>query len=151
MEVPRSVQDRGPSRDSLEPWERVVASSGLVAGLLALPLPPLGSGPEIAATLAVSAVIAMAGLRWGIALLVATEALLLATFWPYVIASDSDLTLRMIGIGACLATVPGLLSIGRAAPHALPLLGLERHPTAAQTARRVLVAGSLFVIALPLF
>jgi hypothetical protein len=128
-----------------------VAASGLVAGLLALPLPPLGSGPEIAATLAVSAVIAMAGLRWGLALLVATEALLVATFWPYLIAADSDLTLRLIGIGACLATAPGLISIGRAAPHALPLLGLERHPTAARTARRVLVAGSLFVIALPLF
>jgi hypothetical protein len=128
-----------------------VAASGLFAGLLALPLPPIASGPEIASSLAVCAVIALAGVRWGVALLVVTEALLVATFYPFVISGDGGDTLRLIGAASCVATLPGLWSIRRAAPHALELLGLERNPGAARAARRVLVTGALVIVALPLF
>lgn len=151
MDVPRGLQSRGPTGLALERWERNVAISGLVAAVLALPLPPIASGPEIASTLAVCSVIALAGVRWGIALLVATEALLIATFWPFVIAGDGEHTLRLIGAVSCLATLPGLWSIGRAAPHLLELFGLERSPNAARAAQRVLAAGALVIIALPLF
>jgi hypothetical protein len=151
MDVPRVLQDRGPAGLQLERWERNVAVAGLVAALCALPLPPIGSGPEIASTLAVCSVIALAGVRWAIALVVATEALLIATFWPFVIAGDGEHTLRLLGAVSGLATLPGLWSIGRAAPHMLELFGLERSPNAARAAQRVLAAGALVVIALPLF
>src|SRR4029078_5085398 len=98
MDVPRRTEAVGSTGLSPEPWERVVTISGLIAGLLALPLPPIASapeigsalvrrarpplpvppppiarGPEIASTLAVLSVITLAGLRWGIAVLVVTE------------------------------------------------------------------------------
>ncbi|HTJ40760.1 MAG TPA: hypothetical protein VL463_01650 [Kofleriaceae bacterium] len=95
--------------------------------------------------------ITLAGLRWGIAVLVVTEAVLVATFAPFVVTGDGDTTLRIIGAASMLAAVPGLYSIGRAAPHMLELLGFEHSPNAARAARRVLAAGTLALVALPLF
>lgn len=125
--------------------------SSLVAALLALPLPPIASGPEIASTLAVGAVVTLAGLRWGVALLGLTEALLLATFWPFVIHGPADEPLRVVAAAACVAALPGLWSIRRAAPHALELLGVHPSEGAHQTAARLLLAAAVVIVALPLF
>ena len=125
--------------------------SSLVAALLALPLPPIARGPEIASTLAVGAVITLAGLRWGVALLGLTEALLLATFWPFVVHGDPGDPLRIFGAAACVAALPGLWSIRRAAPHALDLLGVRRSETAHRTASHVLLTAALVIVTLPLF
>ena len=125
--------------------------SSLVAALLALPLPPIAQGPEIASTLAVGAVVTLAGLRWGIALLGLTEALLLATFWPYVVHGPAGEPLRIIGAAACVAALPGRWSIRRAAPHALDLLGVRGSESAHRTAAHVLLAAALVIVALPLF
>jgi hypothetical protein len=137
---------------SIEPWERNVAVSALVAALCALPLPPISNGPEIASSLAVGAVIVLAGLRWGLALLGVTAALLIVTFAPFVLYDgDAGDPLRVVGAIAMLAALPSLWSIRRAAPHWLELAGLRRGPSAFRTARRTLVAGALVILALPLF
>jgi hypothetical protein len=146
-----AVELAGRAGVSLERWERTVTVSALIAALLALPLPPIAAGPEIASTLAVGAVITLAGVRWGMALLVATEVLLLLTFAPFVVDGEAGDGLRLVGAASCLATLPGLWSIRRVTPHALALLGMGAHPSAARAARRVLVAGALVLVALPLF
>ncbi len=147
----RGTQPAGATGVFHEPWERAVTVSALVAALLALPLPPIDQGPEIAASLAIGAVIVLAGLRWGLALLGVTEALLVATFAPFVWSGDPGDPLRLVGAAAILATLPGLWSIRRAAPHWLDLLGVRRSPAAFRAARRFLVAGALVILALPLF
>ena len=57
--------------------------SALVAAMAALPLAQSSwHGPEVASTLAVSAVALLAGQRWAIALVLVAELLLLPTIWP---------------------------------------------------------------------
>src|SRR5262245_51981382 len=60
-----------------------LAISGLLAGLLALPLAQsTWHGPEVAAVLAVSATALFAGQRWAIAVIVIADLFLLPTVWP---------------------------------------------------------------------
>jgi len=149
MAVLRVSQAGEDTEVSLSTGETVVALSGLVAGLLALPLPPIGEGPEIAATLAVVSVIALAGARWSLALIVATEVLLLATYGSFVITGGGDDALRGFGIASAVAALPGLISFGRSAPHALELVGVPRSPRNVLAARGV-VATACVIAALPL-
>jgi hypothetical protein len=150
MVVPRVSQDGGDTEVSLSRGERIVAVSGLVAGLLALPLPPIGEGPEIAATLAVVSVIALAGARWSLALVVATEVLLVATYASFVIAGGGDDALRGFGIASASAALPGLISFGRSAPHALELFGVARSPRSILAARGVLATALFAIVGIPL-
>ena len=133
-----------------EPWEKTVTISALVAALVALPLPPVSHAPEIAATLAVGAIVAMVGLRWGVAILALTDALLIAALWPLV-AHGGGLDVQLPPAAACAAAAPGVFWIGRAAPHALELLGVRRSPRAHRQARAVMTLGAVILVALPLF
>ena len=59
------------------------ALTGLAAAMFALPLAQSSwHGPEVASTLAVSAVALLAGQRWAIAVIVIAELFLLPTIWP---------------------------------------------------------------------
>src|SRR5688572_16903807 len=57
--------------------------TALVAAMAALPLAQSSwHGPEVASTLAVSAVALLAGQRWAIAVVLIAELMLLPTIWP---------------------------------------------------------------------
>jgi hypothetical protein len=151
MVVPRVSQDGGDTEVSLSRGELIVAVSGLLAGLLALPLPPIAGGPEIAATLAVVAVIALAGARWSLALVVATEVLLVATYAPFVIGGGGgDDVLRGLGIASAAAALPGVISFGRSAPHALELFGVAPNPRSIRIARGVFATALFALVGVPL-
>ena len=150
MVVPRVSQDGGDTEVSLSRGEVLVAISGLVAGLLALPLPPIAGGPEIAATLAVVAVIALAGSRWSLALVVASEVLLVATYAPYVIGGGGGEVMRGLGIASAAAALPGMISFGRSAPHALELFNVPRSPRAIRVARGVFATALFAIVGIPL-
>jgi len=152
------VTARGPRTQAIantailaEPWEKAVTISALVAALVALPLPPVSHAPEIAATLAVGAIAAMVGLRWGVAVLALTDAFLVAALWPIVAHGGGGLAVQVPAALACAAAAPGLFWIGRAAPHALELLGVRRSPRAHRQARAVMTLGAVVLVALPLF
>jgi len=130
-------------------WERIAAVSSLLAALVALPLPPISHAPEIAATLAVGAVAALGGMRWGIAVLALTDALLFASLWPIATGDFSPIE-QGLATAACLAAIPGLLSIRRSAPHAMALLGVRRAPKTLRLARVALCAVAIAVIAAPM-
>src|SRR5215212_7696637 len=74
----RELARRKVRRDDL--WLGV---TGLAAAMAALPLAQSSwHGPEVASTLAVSAVALLAGQRWAIALVLIAELMLLPTIWP---------------------------------------------------------------------
>ena len=130
-------------------WERIAALSALVAALLALPLPPIAHAPEFAATLAVGAVAALGGMRWGIAVLAITDALLFASLWP-IATGDFSTFEQTLATAACVATIPGLLSVGRSAPHAMALLGVRRAPRTLRWVRVALCVAAVAVVAAPI-
>ena len=96
--------------------------------MLALPLAQSSwHGPEVASTLAVSAVALLAGQRWAIALVVIAELLLLPTIWPRAFLGGVDLWPgRIAAIGSLMMIVPGLLSARRAAAAMVLVTGWRR-------------------------
>lgn len=104
----------------------VLAVSGLLAALVALPLAPHGGSPEITAALAVAAVAVLAGHRWAVGLVVIGA--LLA--WPDLvarIASRHGEPGEPLAAGiAAVVMVPALISVRRAAALLLASLGVER-------------------------
>jgi hypothetical protein len=139
----------GTTEVSLARWERIAAVSALIAALVALPLPPISHAPEIAATLAVGAVAALGGMRWGIAVLALTDALLFASVFPVAAGSDFSPVEQTLATLACIAAIPGLLSVGRSAPHAMALLGVRRAPRTQRWMRVALCAVAIAVVATP--
>ncbi len=104
----------------------LLGASGLVGGLIALPLAPHGGSPEVTAALAVAAVAVLAGHRWAIGLVVIGA--LLA--WPGLItriaSTHGEHGEPMAAGMAAVVMVPALLSVRRAAALMLASLGLER-------------------------
>jgi hypothetical protein len=101
-----------------------LATSGLVAGMLALPLAQnTWHGPEVAAVLAVSATALFAGQRWAIALIVIAELLLLPTLGPRAFRD-----LDVVALVTIAAIVPGLLTTRRAATVLVMMTGLRPVP-----------------------
>lgn len=103
-----------------------IALTALTAAMLALPLGQNNwHGPEVAATLAVSATAMLAGQRWAIALVVLTEMLIVPTILPRAVMGGDTFSI-VTGAAAMLAIVPGLLAMPRAADAMVQLTGWER-------------------------
>jgi len=113
--------------------------TGLVAAMAALPLAQSSwHGPEVASTLAVSAVALLAGQRWAIALVLVAELMLLPTIWPRAFLGGVELWPgRIAALTSLIMIVPGLLSARRAAAAMVLVTGWRRTQ---QTCRRVQVA-----------
>lgn len=126
-----------------------VAATGLVAAFAALPLPAHANSPELAAVLAVGAIAALAGHRWGLGVVVAAEVLLVAAVWPLAILARPPSVAAQVAVAvACLGAVPGLARLFRGADELIEVLGItsarwRRH------AARALVAMSAVAWAWP--
>jgi hypothetical protein len=121
--------------------------TGLAAAMAALPLAQSSwHGPEVASTLAVSAVALLAGQRWAIALVLVAELMLLPTIWPRAFLGGVELWPgRIAALASLVMIVPGLLSTRRAAAAMVLVTGWRRTQ---QTCRRVQIAvAALAVIA----
>lgn len=106
-----------------------IATTALVAAMLALPLAPSSwHGPEVAAVLAVAATALLAGQRWAIAVIVIAELLLLPTIWPRAFLPQSELAVRLAALGSLVALVPGVLGMRRAAAALVVVTGWRRTP-----------------------
>jgi hypothetical protein len=129
-----------------------VATTGLVASLLALPLAQSSwHGPEAAAVLAVAATSMLAGQRWAIATVVLAELLLAPTLaaqgfggglalWPG----------RIAALVAMMMIVPGLLSLRRAAAALVVVTGRPRTQRTCRKFHVALVAVGALGSALPM-
>jgi hypothetical protein len=110
-------------RPASDAW---LAATGLVGGLLALPLAQnTWHGPEVAAVLAVSATALFARQRWAIALIVIADLFLLPTVWPRAFLGG-DLESRCVALITLAAIVPGVLAMRRAATVLVVMSGRRR-------------------------
>lgn len=126
-----------------------VAATGLAAAFAALPLPSHAHSAELASVLAVGAIAALAGFRWGLAVVVAAEVFLVAAVWPLaILARPPSLAAQIAVTVACLGAVPGMLRLLGGADELIELLGITstrwRRPAA-----RGLVAASAMLWAWP--
>ena len=128
-----------------------IASTALVAAMLALPLAPSSwHGPEVAAVLAVAATALLAGQRWAIAVIVVAQLLLMPTIWPRAFLPGGELVTRIAALGSLVAIVPGVLAMRRAAAALVLVTG---RPRTRETCRRyhvVLMLSGAIVTLLPL-
>jgi hypothetical protein len=132
--------------------ERWLGLTGLIAALAALPLPTTGHSPELAATLAIGSIALLAGHRWGLAVMVLAEILLIGAVWPLAILARPPSTLAQIAVGvSVVGAVPGLRALGRAAAELVELVGARRTRRATRVAHAALAATALVVWTLPLF
>jgi hypothetical protein len=130
-----------------------IGITALVAAMLALPLAQSSwHGPEVAATLAVSAVALLSGQRWAIALVFIAQVLLLPTICPRAFFGGVELwPARIAALGAVLMVVPGLLNARRAAAAMLLVAGLQHTRLTARRVHYAFAAASILAAALPLF
>ena len=114
--------------------DRWVAGAGLAAAFAALPLPSHAHSAELAAVLAVGAIAALAGFRWGLAVLVAAEVFLVAAVWPLaILARPPSVAAQIAVVIACAGAVPGMIRLARGGDELIDLLGVSgrwRRPTA---------------------
>ncbi|MDX2087680.1 MAG: hypothetical protein SFX73_07510 [Kofleriaceae bacterium] len=129
-----------------------IGSTALIASMLALPLAQNSwHCPEVAATLAVSATAMLAGQRWAIALVVLAELLLLPTLLPRAFFfGDGDTWMRVTGLVAVSAVVPGTLAMKRAAAAFVLLTGWRRTQITCRRFHWGLVTAGLLAAVLPL-
>ncbi|MBK9031661.1 MAG: hypothetical protein IPL61_10060 [Myxococcales bacterium] len=122
-----------------------MAGSGLAAAFAALPLPAHAHSPELAAVLAVGAIAALAGFRWGVAVIVLAEVFLVAAVWPLAILARPPSVAAQIAVAiACVGAVPGMIRLARGGCEVVDLLGVSarwRRPTARAL---VLASGALW-------
>lgn len=130
----------------------ILGVTALAAALAALPLAPSSwHGPEVASTLAVSAVALLAGQRWAIALVVLAELLLLPTIWPRAFLGGVALWPgRIAAMASLLMIVPGLLSARRAAAAMVLVTGWRRTRQTCRRFQLAFLALGLITAALPL-
>lgn len=130
-----------------------IAATALVAAMLALPLAQSSwHGPEVASTLALSAVAMFAGQRWAIALIFIAELLLLPTVWPRAFFGGGELdAARLAAFGAVAMVVPGLLAARRAATALVHVVGLQRTPLTCRRVQYAFAALGVTMAMLPLF
>ena len=126
--------------------------TGLAAAMAALPLAPSSwHGPEVASTLAVSAVALLAGQRWAIALVVLAELLLLPTIWPRAFLGGVALWPgRIAAMASLIMIVPGLLSARRAAAAMVLVTGWRRTRSTCRRFQLAFLVLGLVTAALPL-
>jgi hypothetical protein len=150
-EEQRRSQRRSEARSRRRRDDRWVAITALIASMLALPLAQNSwHGPEVAATLAVSATAMLAGQRWAIALVVLAELLLLPTVLPRALALDADAWMRVTGLLAVAAVVPGTLAMKRAAAAFVRLTGWDRTQLTCRRFHAGLLTAALLAAILPL-
>jgi hypothetical protein len=126
-----------------------LAATGLIGGLLALPLAQnTWHGPEVAAVLTVSATALFAGQRWAIALIVIADLFLLPTVWPRAFL-DGDLQSRCVALATLATIVPGVLAMRRAAAVLVVLTGRRRTQPMCRRVHGVLVAFCVVAALLP--
>jgi hypothetical protein len=127
-----------------------LATTGLVGGLLALPLAQnTWHGPEVAAVLAVSATALFARQRWAIALIVIADLFLLPTVWPRAFLSG-DLASRCVALVTLAAIVPGVLAMRRAAAVLVVMTGQRRTHKMCRRVHGMLVAMCVIAALVPL-
>lgn len=126
--------------------------TALTAAMAALPLAPSSwHGPEVASTLAVSAVALLAGQRWAIALVVVAELLLLPTIWPRAFLGGVALWPgRIAALTSLVMIVPGLLSARRAAAAMVLVTGWRRTRTTCRRFQYAFAALGVVAALLPL-
>jgi hypothetical protein len=151
--VPRISEPRpvGPTvRAYRHPNDAWLAVTGLVGGLLALPLAQnTWHGPEVAAVLAVSATALLARQRWAIALIVIADLFLLPTVWPRAFLGG-DLASRSVALVTLAAIVPGVLAMRRAATVLVVMSGWRRTHKMCRRVHGVLVATCVVALLIPL-
>lgn len=127
-----------------------LAASGLVGGLLALPLAQnTWHGPEVAAVLAVSATALLARQRWAIALIVIADLFLLPTVWPRAFL-EGDFASRCVALVTLAAIVPGVLAMRRAAAVLVVMTGWRRTHKVCRRVHGVLIAVCILAALVPL-
>jgi hypothetical protein len=127
-----------------------VGSTALFAAILALPLAQSSwHGPEVASVLAVAATAMLAGQRWAIAIVVLAELLLVPTLAARGFFPGLDLWPgRIAALAAMMTSVPGLLSMRRAAAALVLVTGQHRTREVCRKFHTGLIAvGALAVIA----
>ncbi|HEU4728113.1 MAG TPA: hypothetical protein VFT22_09500 [Kofleriaceae bacterium] len=134
-------------RAQIDLW---LALSGLLSGLLALPLAQsTWHGPEVAAVLVVSATALFAGQRWAIALIVVADLFLLPTVWPRAFL-EGDLISRVVALATLAAIVPGVLAMRRAATVLVVMAGQRRSPVLCRRVHTGLMAIGVIALVVPL-
>src|SRR5258706_1104817 len=105
-----------------------VGTTALVAAVLALPLAQSSwHGPEVASVLAIAATSMLAGQRWAIAIVVLAQLLLVPTLMVRGFSPGLDLWPgRIAALVAMMTSVPGLLSMRRAAAPLVLVTGQHR-------------------------
>jgi len=127
-----------------------LAISGLVGGLLALPLAQsTWHGPEVAAVLAVAATALFAGQRWAIAVIVIGDLFLLPTVWPRAFL-EGDLVSRTLALVTLAAIAPGLVEMRRAAAVLVVMTGQRRTQQMCRRVHAGLIALSVLAVLVPL-
>ncbi|MCA9678619.1 MAG: hypothetical protein H6709_14030 [Kofleriaceae bacterium] len=107
--------------------ELAIGMLGLVAALAVLPLPTVAGTPEAASVLAVGAIALLAGHRWGLALVVLADVVLVGALWPRAFLHDPPSTSAQLGVALGLAgALPGVVALRRTTPAVVELLLGER-------------------------
>ena len=127
--------------------DRWIGCFGLIAALAVMPLPTVGSTPEIASIVAVVSIALLAGQRWALPLVVLSDLALVGALWPRAFAVPPD-HLAEIGVLLGLAgALPGFIALGRASGPLAELLSLRSR----RLARAALLVTAALFLAMPLF
>jgi hypothetical protein len=127
-----------------------IAIAGLAAALASLPLPAHASSPEAAAALAVGAIALATGHRWGLAIVVLAEVLLVAALWPAAFLHQPPSVPAQVAVAIAFAgALPGVLAIGRAAPSLLDLFGIRGSPQTHRLTHGAMVLAAVAVLLAP--
>jgi len=145
------LQRRAQARARRRRDDLWLGGSALVAAMAALPLAQSSwHGPEVSATLAVSAVALLAGQRWAIAVVLLAELLLLPTIWPRAFLGGVALWPgRIAALTSLVMIVPGLLSARRAAAAMVMITGWRRTQQNCRRIQLAFAALGLLLAALP--
>ena len=129
-----------------------IGITALVAAMLALPLAQSAwNGPEVASVLAVAGTALLAGQRWAIAIVVVAQLLLVPTLAVRGFGPGLDLWPgRIAALVAMMATVPGLLSMRRAAAALVLVTGQRRTREVCRKFHTALLAVGVLAVIAPL-
>lgn len=147
---PSRVRPRRTARHSRQRKDLWLAATGLLGGLLALPLAQsTWHGPEVAAVLVVSATALFAGQRWAIALIVIADLFLLPTVWPRAFL-EGDIVSRATAMITLASIVPGIIAMRRAAAVIVVMTGQHRTQQMCRRVHMGLIAVSVLAVVVPL-
>jgi len=149
--MPATIHRSATAEHGSRRLDLVIGALGLLAALAVLPLPTVGVTPEVAATLAVGAVALLAGQRWGLAVVVLADIAQIGALWPRAFLHDPPSTMAQIGVAIGIAgALPGLISLGRAAPELAELVLGHASPRGRAMTRVAMVLGAVLCLAGPL-